>query len=29
MTNDELRAHNKTRQIQQIAWVTRDLEKSM
>ena len=29
MTNDELRALNKTRQIQQIAWVTRDLEKSM
>lgn len=29
MTNEELRALNKTRQIQQIAWVTRDLEKSM
>ncbi len=29
MTNDELRALNKTRQIQQIAWLTRDLEKSM
>lgn len=29
MTNDELRALNKTRHIQQIAWVTRDLEKSM
>jgi hypothetical protein len=29
MTNDELRALNKTRKIQQIAWLTRDLEKSM
>lgn len=29
MTNDELRALNKARQIQQIAWLTRDLEKSM
>ena len=29
MTNDELRAFNKTREVQQIAWVTRDLEKSM
>ena len=29
MTNDELRALNKTRHIQQIAWLTRDLEKSM
>ncbi len=29
MTNDELRALNKTRRIQQIAWLTRDLEKSM
>ena len=29
MTNDELRALNKTRYIQQIAWLTRDLEKSM
>ena len=29
MTNDELRAFNKNRQIQQIAWLTRDLEKSM
>lgn len=29
MTNDELRAFNAKRQIQQIAWVTRDLEKSM
>jgi methylmalonyl-CoA/ethylmalonyl-CoA epimerase len=29
MTNDELRAFNKTRHIQQIAWLTRDLEKSM
>jgi len=29
MTNEELRALNKTRQIQQIAWLTRDLEKSM
>ena len=29
MTNDELRALNKTREIQQIAWLTRDLEKSM
>jgi methylmalonyl-CoA/ethylmalonyl-CoA epimerase len=29
MTNDELRALNKTRQIQQIAWLTRDLEASM
>ncbi len=29
MTNEELRALNKNRQIQQIAWLTRDLEKSM
>jgi methylmalonyl-CoA/ethylmalonyl-CoA epimerase len=29
MTNDELRAHNKSRKIYQIAWVTRDLQKSM
>jgi methylmalonyl-CoA/ethylmalonyl-CoA epimerase len=29
MTNDELRALNKKRKIHQIAWVTRDLEKSM
>jgi methylmalonyl-CoA/ethylmalonyl-CoA epimerase len=29
MTNDELRALNRTRHIQQIAWLTRDLEKSM
>jgi hypothetical protein len=29
MTNEELRAHNKGRKIYQIAWVTRDLEKSM
>ncbi|HZZ63160.1 MAG TPA: VOC family protein [Roseiarcus sp.] len=29
MTNEELRALNKTRRIQQIAWLTRDLEKSM
>ena len=29
MTNEELRALNKTRQIQQIAFLTRDLEKSM
>ena len=29
MTNEELRAFNKTRRIQQIAWLTRDLEKSM
>ena len=29
MTNDELRAHNRTRKIYQIAWVTGDLEKSM
>lgn len=29
MTNEELRALNKTRHIQQIAWLTRDLEKSM
>src|ERR1700723_3231629 len=29
MTNDELRDLNKKRKIHQIAWVTRDLEKSM
>ena len=29
MNNDELRALNKNGQIQQIAWLTRDLEKSM
>jgi hypothetical protein len=29
MTNDELRELNKKRRIHQIAWVTRDLEKSM
>ena len=29
MTNEELRTLNKTRRIQQIAWLTRDLEKSM
>ena len=29
MTNEELRALNRNRQIQQIAWLTRDLEKSM
>lgn len=29
MTNDELRAHNASRRIHQIAWVTRDLERSM
>lgn len=29
MTNEELRALNKTRRIQQIALLTRDLEKSM
>jgi methylmalonyl-CoA/ethylmalonyl-CoA epimerase len=29
MTNDELRELNKRRKIHQIAWVTRDLEKSM
>jgi methylmalonyl-CoA/ethylmalonyl-CoA epimerase len=29
MTNDELRKLNKKRKIHQIAWVTRDLEKSM
>lgn len=29
MTNEELRALNKTRRIQQIACLTRDLEKSM
>src|SRR5215469_2463334 len=29
MTNDELRELNKKRKIHQIAWVTRDLEKSM
>ena len=29
MTNEELRAHNRNRKIYQIAWVTRDLEKSM
>ena len=29
MTNDELRELNKGRKIYQIAWVTRDLEKSM
>lgn len=28
-SNDELRALNKRRRIHQIAWVTRDLEKSM
>ena len=29
MNNEELRALNQTRKIYQIAWVTRDLEKSM
>jgi len=29
MTNDELRELNKKRRIHQIAWLTRDLEKSM
>ena len=29
MTNEELRTLNKTRRIQQIAWLSRDLEKSM
>ena len=29
MTNEELRTLNRTRHIQQIAWLTRDLEKSM
>ncbi len=29
MTNDELREHNRSRNIYQVAWVTRDLEKSM
>jgi methylmalonyl-CoA/ethylmalonyl-CoA epimerase len=29
MTNEELRALDKNREIQQIAWLTRDLEKSM
>jgi methylmalonyl-CoA/ethylmalonyl-CoA epimerase len=29
MNNDELRALNQNRKIYQIAWVTRDLEKSM
>jgi methylmalonyl-CoA/ethylmalonyl-CoA epimerase len=29
MTNEELRGHNRNRKIYQIAWVTRDLEKSM
>lgn len=29
MTNEELRALNRGRRIHQIAWVTRDLEKSM
>ena len=29
MTNEDLRTLNKTRHIQQIAWLTRDLEKSM
>lgn len=29
MTNEELRAFNKSRRIQQIAWLTRDLERSM
>ncbi|SEG91525.1 Glyoxalase/Bleomycin resistance protein/Dioxygenase superfamily protein [Thermomonospora echinospora] len=29
MNNDELREHNKNRKIYQIAFVTRDLEKSM
>ncbi|MBV9274200.1 MAG: VOC family protein [Verrucomicrobia bacterium] len=29
MTNNELREFNKKRRIHQIAWVTRDLEKSM
>jgi methylmalonyl-CoA/ethylmalonyl-CoA epimerase len=29
MTNDQLRELNKKRKIHQIAWVTRDLEKSM
>jgi methylmalonyl-CoA/ethylmalonyl-CoA epimerase len=29
MTNEELRRHNEGRRIHQIAWVTRDLEKSL
>ena len=29
MTNEELRTLNRSRHIQQIAWLTRDLEKSM
>ncbi len=29
MTNEELRAHNASRKIYQIAWVTRDIEKSL
>jgi methylmalonyl-CoA/ethylmalonyl-CoA epimerase len=29
MTNEELTAHNATRKIYQIAWVTRDIEKSL
>ena len=29
MNNEELRALNQDRKIYQIAWVTRDLEKSM
>ena len=29
MTNDELKAFNATRKIYQIAWVTRDIEKSL
>jgi len=29
MNNEELREFNKKRKIYQIAWVTRDLEKSM
>ena len=29
MTNEELRRHNEGRKIYQIAWVTRDLDKSL
>jgi methylmalonyl-CoA/ethylmalonyl-CoA epimerase len=29
MTNEELKAHNASRKIYQIAWVTRDIEKSL
>ena len=29
MTNEELAAYNRNRRIQQVAWVTRDLDKSL